>query len=423
MDTASPHRLLDARVFVGLVLLTIIGIEGVTRAGYHTRDGLREKAGRFEAAARDEDKNLVILGTCLPEQHILEGLLQDRLGSGWVVHNLGNQATSPLDWYLAFAHELPLDRVDGVLIAHGRRDLVAQISAWESRVTEVATWGDMPGLIEHVCDDADCKSDMLLRKASATWRYRVRIANRWWAALDALAVEAPSMPPPPTDEDLQAPLYYLGELLRTAQEAEVPVWFVPLPYREAAGGTETGQDMNRYHGFVDPVITAGGATVLDIPSLPEEDFVDDSHVTKEGATLLTTSIAAALRAALSLPEPPETPPETPAGPVAGGGGPAAAPIPGVGSVAGAPPSGTPGAPAPGTAGPATPAGPAPGTTAPATPGAPAPGTEGPSTPLAPPPGAGGTPSGRKEPDPASASPTYIPPPSTPQGPPLPNTPP
>lgn len=306
-----------------LALLTVGGIEGATRLGYRTRDGLGEKAAKFAHDADSSHPNLVILGTCLPEQHILGELLADRMGGGWEVHNLGNQATSPLDWYLALAHELPLDRIQGLVIAHGRRDLITQISPWESRVMDVATWSDVPSLLRYACDDLECRTDLVLRKASTTWRYRVRLANRAWASVGALAREAPVLPPPPTEADVEAPLHFLGRLLETASGAGIPVWMVPLPTRPGAGGdpAQRAFEEKAYHAWVDPVLQAGGARPLELPALPAAAFADDSHLNGDGAAALTRALAAALRAELDLEEPPEAPAAAsgPQGPALGPG--------------------------------------------------------------------------------------------------------
>lgn len=303
------HRPLPAALVVLLAVLSVAGVEVWTRLSYKTRDGLLEKAHRFTETARPEDNNLVILGTCLPEQHINADLVEARLGGGWVVHNLGNQATSTLDWQLTFRNGLPLDRVDGLVIATGARDLTALIRPWESRVLDLATWRDLPDLSRYVCADAECTTDLALRTVSKTWRYRARIANRVWKFLGALTSGGANMPPPVAGQTEKAAMAYLARLLADAKAHDIPTWLLPLPTQHVSDERATAA----YHAAVDPVLADGGAKTLAVPNLDARYFTDDAHLTREGTRLLSEAFATALRADLGLPEPPPyVSPTTPA---------------------------------------------------------------------------------------------------------------
>lgn len=386
MSLPAPTPIPGRTAFL-LAFTAFFGVEVGTRALYASHDGLSRKAQVFDNAARDEDKNLVILGTCLPEQHVRADVLQERIQGGWVVHNLGTEATSTLDWFLALENRLDSSRIDALVVAYGRRDLLAAISPWESRVTELAAWSDMPALVSWVCHDADCRTDLWLRKASATWRYRVRIANRAWAGIGALAEEAQVAPPREDDHDDAAERYYLQRLLETATALGVPVYLTPLPARpSSAGAGRNAAEEQFYQQKIDSIVGPTAAKVLALPPHPEEDFTDETHLTEEGSVLLTKELAALLRAEWGLGEPPEREPV--AGPPAEG-------------------LGTPKAAGP-PQGPPTGAGPPVGPPTPPPVGPPSP-TE------------AGAPGGQP-PDPrpvgAAAPPAFVPPPAKPEGPPL-----
>lgn len=281
-------RALPASLLLLLALATAAGLEAWTRVAFRTQDGLLEKARRFSAEARDEDKNLVILGTCLPAQHIQTRRMQEGL-DGWVVHNLGQEATNTLDWYLAYANELPASRVDAVIVAYGDHDLLSHISPWESRVLDLARWSDVSTLASHACDGPDCRSDLALRKASMLWRNRIRLSNRLWLALGAMPREAP-LTPPVREDDLTGPRYYLDALVAAVQANHAPLWFVPLPRRPEPGRPPPPVDTE-----------APGVERVRVEGLVAADFDGDTHLTEPGALRLTDALAAAMKPRLANP--------------------------------------------------------------------------------------------------------------------------
>jgi hypothetical protein len=308
------HRPLPAVAVLALALCTGLGLEGLSRKIWGTQDGLRERASQFNATARPEDKNLVILGTCLPAQHVHTPELQAGLGGGWVVHNLGNEATSPLDWYLAYANALDTRRVQAVIVGYGDRDLQASVSPWESRVLDLARWDDVPEMAGFACHDAECRTDLMMRAVSVLWRNRIRMSNRVWLSLGALPREAPEAPPV-SDRDDGAALHYLERLVAAAKEDGTPLWLLPLPGRPGR------QVDNR---AVPPTGVLPSVARLEIPPLGEDAFSDDTHLTEAGSRIMTAELARATRLALDLPEPPPVD-SRPAGPRAEPRGP---PLPG-----------------------------------------------------------------------------------------------
>lgn len=280
------HRPLPAALVLSLVLATAVSLEVWTRAVYRTHDGLLEKARRFTATARDADKNLVVLGTCLPAQHLRTAELQAQLGGGWVVHNLGNEATNTLDWYLAYANELPATKVDAVVLGYGEHDLLARISPWESRVLDLTTWGDVPELADFACQQAECRTDLAMRKASVFWRNRIRVSNMIWLALGALPREAP-LTPPVSDDDGTAPQHYLDRLVAAVRDDGIPLYFLPLPARPGAFAADPNARV------VHPEVPR-----LTIPTPAPAAFENQTHLTEAGSKAMTADVATALRAVL-----------------------------------------------------------------------------------------------------------------------------
>lgn len=272
-------------LFVLLLVATLVGLDVWTRLSYRSEaTGLAAKAARVNATTTTK-ANLVILGTCLPEQQILGERLADRLGVK--VHNLGQGATSPLDWYFTYAHELDRRRVDGLVLAYGANDLGVMSLPYESRVMDLARRADMALLVDDLCgDDSACAADLYLRWAWPTWRYRIRIANRVWRALDAL---------PDTRGQRQqrvvtgeAPLRYVRRLAAAARADGVPVFFLPLPRNPAAPGLgDARRDDAR-------IAEEEGAARIELASLPPRYFESDVHLEVAGKHALTDALGDAL---------------------------------------------------------------------------------------------------------------------------------
>lgn len=271
-------------VFVLLVVAAVMALDAWTRMAYRTTTGLNGKAAEFASTA-SEGPNLVILGTCLPEQHLRADVLTARLGM--TVHNLGTAATTPLDWYLAFANVLPHDRIDGLVVAYGEADLATEILPYESRVMDLAGLGDMPDLLTEVCTDLECKVDLALRWAWPTWRYRMRLANGVWSGVRALPLNPPA--PSKVRRYHGAPLRYVGRLIRLASASEIPVWMVPLPRRPEPGHVPPGSVAEQA-----VVIVEAGGVMVPVPVLDASHFGSDVHLTTDGAVVLSEAVAATL---------------------------------------------------------------------------------------------------------------------------------
>ncbi|MCB9765673.1 MAG: hypothetical protein H6739_38220 [Alphaproteobacteria bacterium] len=136
------------------------------------------------ADAPHDGRELLILGTCLPEQIIHPDELARQLGSDVRIHLLATPAASTRLFYLVVDNFVEPDaRVEAILVPYGRRDLTNLMAPWESQVMELAGWEDIPLLAKWACDgELDCALEMGLRKASWAYRYRGFLANRFWQA-------------------------------------------------------------------------------------------------------------------------------------------------------------------------------------------------------------------------------------------------
>jgi hypothetical protein len=276
---------LSFRTIVACVLLTVVGLDVGVRLAYRTRDGLYDKTIDFSAHA-PAGQNLVILGTCLPEQHIRKEQLATDLGVP--VYNLGVQATNPLDWHLAFKNALPTDRVGALLVAYGSMGIETTVSPYESRVMELARAEDLPEILGQVCDTSECRSDLVLRWAWPTWRYRARIGNRLWKGLGAWSLQAPEQGA--MRDYSAAALHFLDRLLATAEARAVPVWMLRLPSRDGEVIRDEGTARAEADAF-----TRHGARTLELGALPTQMFEDDAHLTRAGSEELTRRLAAELK--------------------------------------------------------------------------------------------------------------------------------
>lgn len=273
-------------LFVLLLVATLAGLDVWTRLSYQSgATGLAAKAAAVNAS-KSVKPHLVVLGTCLPEQQILGDRLAARLGAN--VHNLGQAATSPLDWYFAYAHELDHARVDGLVLAYGANDLGVMSLPYESRVMDLARREDMALLVDEMCaDDTACAADLYLRWAWPTWRYRIRIANRVWRALDALPESRGRREQSVVTGE--APLRYVRRLAAAARAEGVPVFFLPLPRNPAHPAPADSR-----RGADAQIAREEGATVVELPTFPPGHFTDDVHLASQGKVALTDALGDAL---------------------------------------------------------------------------------------------------------------------------------
>ena len=318
----SPARLLA--LLLGVVLALEVGV----RVTYTPPSALLTRLNAYDAATHDARPQIWILGTCLPEQIVQPEILSSALGGQYQVWSLAAAATTPREWLLLLRHRAPRDPpLAAVVLPFGQRDLTNEMSPWESQVMALATWSDLPDLVRWACPDTACALEMTLRKASAAYRDRGYLANAFWQTLDTRPPIPGSMLSPgavdptdrvgtplpggpdmrPTGPSAAAPtdVGYLRELLRTARDLGVPLWFHALPTRASLLQSSAKGDP-AYRRLLETTLQEGGAQLLDsgaIPGLTAEHFLDDVHLTPEGSSILTRYLGETLSKRLS-PEPP-----------------------------------------------------------------------------------------------------------------------
>ena len=320
-------RPLPALATLGLVLTTAIGLEvGVTTL-YDAPTPMLDKAVEYNSVAHT-DPELVIFGTCLPEQIIQRDLLEDELGM--TSYNLATPAGTSRLMYLVLKNHIPADaNVQAIVVPFGKRDLTKLMAPYESQVMEIAAWEDMPQLTAWACEgDSECETEMVARKASRAYRYRGYLANGFWQAIGSkppipgyilspgavlppgAGTDAPPDQPgsagpgdhgPPTEDrqrgDSDTDFRYLAAFLDLAAERGVPVFLTPLPEQSQL---ETGR--SNVEPELEAAIEAHGATLLEvgqIEGLQKGHFEDDVHLGPEGRKIVTVGIATALRERLT----------------------------------------------------------------------------------------------------------------------------
>lgn len=360
-----PDRGTPALAFRWLLLvclLTVVGFELGVRTWYRPPAPMRDKAEAYAEAPHGDVDELVILGTCLPEAIILPDLLAQRMGGNMRIHNLATPAGTARLWVLFLRHHVPdAARIRALLIPYGATDLTKLMAPWESQAMELATWSDLPDMVDWACKDTSCALELTLRKGYRTYRHRGYFANWFWQALGTRAPIPGSMlspgevdpsdrleaspdpgpragkagepgpgdagPPGPEVEPgegtgepagrgaglgwSQGPVavsdtdpsrfVYLNELLALTAEQGIPVFFTPLPTRDKVSGRGGGENPE-YRKLLIETIEGGGGRFLDlatIPGLSAQHFEDDVHLTTEGRQLVTVALGDAMARELS----------------------------------------------------------------------------------------------------------------------------
>ncbi len=318
-----------------VVVLTLVGFEIGVRVGYRPPAPMRDKAEWYETAPHGGGPELVILGTCLPEAIIQPDLLSQQLGGNTRIYNLATPAGTARLWVLFLRHHVPPEaEIDAILIPYGAMDLTKLMAPWESQAMELATWGDVPDMVDWACEDTSCALELTLRKGYRTYRHRGYFANWFWQALGTRAPIPGSMlspgevdpsdrqgsgpppgPPPGAQEGGAATegsgpqlawtmgprpvadtdpsrFVYLEELLRITAEMEIPTFFTPLPTRAKVAGV-AGPDNPEYRQLLLRTLEDGGGRYLDlaaVPGLTAGHFEDDVHLTSEGRQRVTIAL-------------------------------------------------------------------------------------------------------------------------------------
>lgn len=298
---------------VGLVVASAVGLEVGVSTLYEAPTPMLDKSIEYNAVAHT-DPEIVIFGTCLPEQIIQRDLLERELSM--TSYNMATPAGTSRLMYLVLKNHIPADaNVQAIVVPYGKRDLTKLMAPYESQVMEIAAWDDIPQLVEWACEDSECETEMYTRKASRAYRYRGYLANKFWQAIGskppipgyilspgAVLPEGAGSEPPPEQGgdgrgrqagDADTDLRYLAAFLGLAQERGVPVVLTPLPERWHVG-SGTPPESEEMQALFDET----GATLLNvgaIPDLSESHFEDDVHLNHQGRVVVTQAIGSALR--------------------------------------------------------------------------------------------------------------------------------
>ncbi len=323
-----PLRPLSVKWVVSLILLAALGLEGGVALTYDPPAPMLDKALEYGSLPHGDHQELLILGTCLPEQIIQRDLLEKTIGSETQAYNLATPAGTTRLMYLTLLHYIPDDAdVKAVVVPYGKRDLTKTMAPYESQVMELATWSDLPQIASWACkDDTVCMTEMALRKASRAYRYRGYLANWFWQSLGskppipgyvlspgALPVPKLAAPSPESSGDSEAGpgwqprvdpnqneenFTYLKALLTLTEERDIRMVFVPLPERSQLDVRKEKEPPDaRYEKRLASIITSNGGELIDvyaIPALTKEDFEDEVHLNPRGRHLVTLAIGNAL---------------------------------------------------------------------------------------------------------------------------------
>lgn len=326
-------RPLGAAATLAVSLLALVGLEIGVSTLYDPPAPMLDKAADYNAVPHGTTEEVLIFGTCLPEQIIQTQALGEQLDA--TVYNLATPAGTSRLFYLTLLHHIPEDaRIKAIVVPYGRGDLTKLMAPYESQVMELAEWSDMPDLIAWSCQDSGCAVEMMLRKGSRGYRYRGYLANRFWQGLGTKepipgyvlspgAVEPPKMdeggsPPPnasqntgdgapqgkggggsefkPTGPGADQQYVHLEQFLALAAHRGIPVVFIPLPERSQLDERSSGRAPDQDQGLYD-VIEQGGGVQVDVyalPGLSTQHFEDEVHLRPEGRILVTQAIGQAL---------------------------------------------------------------------------------------------------------------------------------
>jgi hypothetical protein len=312
-----------------VVLLTLVGAELGVRAFYSAPAPMLDKTRAYAARPHGQAPELLVFGTCLPEQIIQTQALGEQLGLE--VSNLATPAGTARLFYLVLKHHIPQDaEIQAIVLPFGTRDLSKEMAPHESQVMALAPWSEMPNLMRWASpDDSSCASELLLRKSSYAYRNRGYIANKVWMSIGVRepipgyvlspgAIAPPqdgAAPPPPKAKPAAEPsldgellaepaggpdpeFQYLHRFLLLAKARNIPVMLVPLPTRaDFETGRAPDPTQAEYQARLQATISAGGGTLLqvtDIPGLGAQDFTDDVHLSQEGRAKVTAALGRAM---------------------------------------------------------------------------------------------------------------------------------
>jgi len=350
------------------VLLSGVGAELYLYRFFEDRTHLQHAVDEWRADAARDQAPVWMFGTCHAND-LHAAVIEDAWGGGALI-NVGAPASTPMDWYVAarrMVEEGPPPRA--ILVSPAGSDLQLRPSPWSSQTMELATWGDLPGILSASCQDLGCAGDLGLRKLSRVFRYRGYLGHLAWSAIGvpppaaanggSLSVEfspdrfrGAALPPPdgivteregwltptlrlrpeiwalesssPLLEPTLDPYHWTRKMVALGDELGVPVLLYQIPARPTG---ERDQQIRELRLELSRFSEQVGATFLghpDLSALRPEHFLDDQHMQLDAQLIVSRDLGLAL-AALdpavlgpwtgTLPPRPPPPPPPPTGPV------------------------------------------------------------------------------------------------------------
>lgn len=284
-----------------LVALGVGGVEAAVRASYTAPGDLPARVARARATLDADGTDVLVFGTCLGEETLDHATLTTALGPDARVHSLASAGTAPVDWYLALRNVIDPASVDLVVVAFAPGDLLLQGVTWQTQTLDMADWTSIREVAWWNCSrsgsvDAECTSELYLRKASLLYRNRPYLANRFWSGLGVRAeAGVTGAGPPPGARGPASPVYWVQRFVDVVRESGRDPVFLELP-RNPDYGSDADRRMRA--DMRDDMRAALGRMGVEVyaPDAPRGDYTDDVHVTRAGRDRLTAEVSAWLRA-------------------------------------------------------------------------------------------------------------------------------
>ncbi len=282
---------------LGVVAITLLGLEGAVRAGYHPPGELLPKVEKARASLDPEKPDLLVFGTCIAYQALDHDVFDNGFGAAARVHDLSAPGAFAMDWYLTLRNVLDPALVDMVIVLFTPGDLSVPSITWQAQtyalmdptsIREVADWS---------CPDTTCRTELYLRKFSLLYRNRAYLGNHLWTAVGAregtgpLLDQTPYTPNP--NAASKAPWHFVGRMVELARERGTVIEFLELPLNpEAEPDKWTTHEEVRVQ--TEAKLAALGVTVRRLQTPPADEYEDLVHFTKTGRKHMAEQVLAVL---------------------------------------------------------------------------------------------------------------------------------
>lgn len=300
-EGARHPRALAGLAAFAIALCTLVALEAAVRAEYDPPGQLMPRLAEAKRTLDPVNPDVLVFGSCLGQEALDLPAMAASLGPTVRVHSLTVAGTAPLDWYLALRNVLDPALVELVVVTFSVADLETATDFWQVQSLDLADAGSIREMAWWSCTEAECVSELYLRKASLLYRNWAYLANRAWTAW---GTRTTNQPPPPTKHYPgrrvpvgRAPAYFVERFVQTARAASTPVVFAELPGNPDVGA-ELAASRRRQR---DSAIELLGKLQVPVftPTAPSGEYTDDVHVTVEGRGKLTAELAAHLGAVLA----------------------------------------------------------------------------------------------------------------------------